>query len=136
MKVNARSGTQPRSVKHFKDLRRFNPPKDVSQKVVRQCLRSPNPRGVAMKVSLRLAGYRKQSAMADELGIHETYLSRLIAGKHNEAGKLPEWFVLAFGYFTRSKLLEQVIDHQRDEVDEESVDDVVARIVEQEARAA
>lgn len=130
MKANESGGTHQRSLKFFRDLRAVNPPKDVAQKLVRQCLRQPKPHTTAMRVSMQAVGM-KQLALAYKLQIAESYLSKLINGSHNETGEFPEWFVSAFCWATGVRLLEQVIESEQDEADEECERTIVRRMAEQ-----
>lgn len=139
MKVDERNGTPQRNLAFFRDLRRVNPPIEAPYKLVKQCARQDKPRTTAMKVSMRAAGL-KQLALAAQFGIHESYMSRLIAGTHNESGEYPDWFVDAFCWATRSRLLEQVIEHEQEQADEECqrtlVRQMAAQLPVREMRAA
>lgn len=115
MNRNEYGGNPQRSIKFFRDLQVKHPPSDAPQKLVRQCDGSLTR---AMRVSMKRAGL-KQLALALDLGIAQSYLSKLINLKHSESGELPEWFVLAFCCATGSRLLEQVIEWTHDEADEE-----------------
>jgi hypothetical protein len=119
MKGNESAGTIQHTLRFFRDLQAVNPPLDAPSKYVRQCMAMPNPRTTAMRVSMQAAGL-KQLACATKLDIHESYLSRLIAGTHNDTGEFPRWFVAAFCWATGSRLLEQVIEREQEEADEES----------------
>lgn len=130
MKVNESGGTQQRSFKFFRDLRLVHPPMDAPQKLVRQCVRTDKPRTTAMQVAIEAAGL-KQLALAAQFGIGESYMSKLIAGTHNESGKYPDWFVDAFCWATRSRLLEQVMEYEEELADEECQHALIRRMAAQ-----
>lgn len=117
MKGNESSHNLQRSIRFFRDLQAVNPPKDAPMKLVGQCIAQDNARELAMRVSMQASGL-KLLACATKLGIHESYLSRLIRGAHSESGELPEWFVEAFCWATGSNLLKQCL--RMEEADEDA----------------
>lgn len=131
MKANESACNLQRSIRFFRDLQRVNPPAGAPDKLVRQC----KTRTMAMRVSMKASGL-KLLACARKLGIHESYLSRLINGSHSESGEFPDWFVPAFCWATGSSLLEQYLQREADEQDEECERVIERRIADALAAAA
>lgn len=89
----------------FRNLQRIQPPKPAPAKLVRQCQTARQ----AMRVALKAVGM-KRLLCARLLGVSESYVCRLV----NERQPMPEWFVPAFCWATKSTLLQQWIDAQDD----------------------
>lgn len=89
-----------RKLQFFRDLRSLPAPTDAPAKVLRQV----ESARMAMRLSLAMCGV-KHEAIAAQLEVSKGYFSKLI----NEQMPTPEWFPLAFCYYTGSNLLRQYL---------------------------
>lgn len=90
-----------------RDLQVVKSPADASRKILLQVAAQDEPLRVAMRTQMRAGGH-KLAAVAADLNITESYLSKII----NERVPMPHWFADKFCERTRSNLLRQVIAHE------------------------